>query len=312
MLHGTPTHRPSAPGVALLVKPVGTAGQHRHPAPSSRSPRFRSRTSPDSRPQTSPGSRPQTSPGFRPQTSPGFRPRTRRRREPQRAVHLITKGLAALIMLGVTGMIGYLMVADRRHGHNAEAATTAGLADQPASRAVDPAPLTLEEVFPDPAEVPAAGTPRSYRITMTHIDTDCRIATTGTLGRLLQQHGCSQVVRAGLIAPYGDYEVTAGLFNLSDAAGATEVDGLLRHLVETGDGSFAAMAGGAEPGTDPTAAPTAQVGWHTRGHYLLYCVITRPDGQVVPDGDQNATRITADLVDGYLGENVLGRRAATR
>jgi hypothetical protein len=280
MLHGTPTHRTRADGVALLVKPVGTIGQHRQTPPPSRS---------------------------RP------RPRTRRRRtprQPQRAIHLITTGLAALIALGVTGMVAFLVVADRRHGHPAEAATTPVRDDQPASRTVDPAPLTLSEVFPDPALLRLDGAAQPYRITMTHIDTDCRIATTGTLGGLLREHGCDQVVRAGMSAPYGDYEVTAGLFNLPDAARAAAVDGVLRHLVETGDGSFAAMAGGGEPGTDPTAAPTAQVGWHTRGHYLLYCVITRPDGQVVTDDDPNAARITADLVDGYLGETVLGRRAA--
>jgi hypothetical protein len=143
---------------------------------------------------------------------------------------------------------------------------------------------------------------------MTHIDSQCGIATVGTLGGILSGRGCSQVVRASLTAPYGDYQVTAGLFNLADAAGASTLDAQLRRLVETGDGSFAAMATG-EPGSDPAAPTAAQVGWHARGHYLLYCVITRPGGAVVPNDDPNAARITADLVDGYLDAGVLTKRS---
>jgi hypothetical protein len=226
---------------------------------------------------------------------------------PQRTAQFLTKSLATLIVLGVTGMIAFLIVADERRGVPAEASTNS--AAEPVgldSRAADPTPLTLGEVFPDEQAVHPAGT-SAYRIAMTHIDSDCTIATYGTLGGLLADHGCSQVVRASLQAPYGDYQVTAGLFNLADAAGASAVDGQLRGLVETGDGSFAAMATG-EPGTDPATPPASQVGWHSRGHYLLYCVITRPGGAVVPNDDPNAARITADLVDGYLATTVLGRR----
>jgi hypothetical protein len=232
---------------------------------------------------------------------------------PQGAAQFLTKGLATLIVLGVTGLIAFFIVADERRGVPAEASTTpeAAQADgQLSTRAGDPAPLTLQEVFPDDEQVhPPAGTP-PYRITMTHIDSDCRIAAYGTLGGLLADHGCSQVVRASLTAPYGDYQVTTGLFNLADAAGATALDDQLRHLVETGDGSFAAMATG-EPGADPTVPPASQVGWRSRGHYLLYCVITRPGGAVVPNDDPNAGRITADLVDDYLDAGVLGRRGQT-
>jgi len=227
---------------------------------------------------------------------------------PQRAAQFLTKSLATLIVLGVTGMIAFLIVADERRGVAAEASTNpVGVLD---TRAGDPVPLTLQEVFPDPAEVHPPGGGPTYRITMTHIDSDCRIATYGTLGSLLADQGCSQVVRASLTAPYGDYQVTTGLFNLSDGTGAAALDEGLRHLVETGDGSFAAMAAG-EPGADPTTPPASQVGWHSQGHYLLYCVITRPGGAVVPNDDPNAARINSDLVDGYLGAAVLGRRGQT-
>jgi hypothetical protein len=224
---------------------------------------------------------------------------------PQRAAQALTRGLALLIVLAVLSLIAYVIMADERR-----ARVPAASADALASRAADPAPLTLQEVFPDPAEVRPPGATTAYRVTMTHIDSQCTIATVGTLSSLLTGHGCSQVVRASLTAPYGDYQVTTGLFNLADEAGASALDGELRHLVETGDGSFAVMAAGV-PGSDPAAAPAAaQVGWHARGHYLLYCVITRPGGVVVPNDDPNAARITADLIDGYLDAGVLTKRRA--
>jgi hypothetical protein len=234
--------------------------------------------------------------------------RSRRRtvREPQQTAQLLVRALAALILLGLVATTAFFVVAGEQHGGAAETGPDLIAAGMLASRTVDAAPLTVEEVFPDRGAVqPAAARP--YRITMTHIDSDCGTATTGELGLLLTAHGCNQVVRAGLDAPYGDYQVTAGVFNLADAAGAEDVDGRLRQLVETADGSFATLPAGRG---DPDDPPTSQVGWRTRGHYLLYCVITRPGGELVTADDPYAARITDDLVDSYLGTTVLGRRAA--
>ncbi|MET0419674.1 MAG: hypothetical protein ABW022_26965 [Actinoplanes sp.] len=269
MLYGTPTHaahRATADsGLALLVKSAGAIGQHRPPPLA---------------------------------TGTHVRPRPQRRAplEPQRTAQWLARGLAAVIVLGLAVMIGFLIVSD-------DGEPPAAAAELLGSRTDDPDPLTLPEVFPGAQRIEAAGS--SYRVTMRHLDADCQTATTGALGQVLTEHGCSQVVRAVLTAPYGDYEVTAGVLNLADAAGAADVDSRLRQLVETGDGGFAALGGA------PSAAATAQVGWHALGHYLLYCVITRPDGQLVSADDPYAARITADLVDNYLGESVLGQRASS-
>ncbi|MEU4239450.1 hypothetical protein [Actinoplanes sp. NPDC026619] len=242
------------------------------------------------------------------QHRPAPRARTQRRRaprEPERTAQFLVRGLAALILLGLVAMTTFLVFGgDRKAGTEAAADVKAGLLT---SRTVDNAPLTVEEVFPDSREVrPPSALP--YRITMTHTDADCRTATTGETGALLLAHGCNQVVRAGMTAPYDGYEVTAGLFNLADEAGAGVVDGRLRELVVSGDGSFATL-----PATrsGPDALPTAQVGWRTSGHYLLYCVITRSDGKLVTSDDPVAERITAQLVDAYLNTTVLGRRASS-
>jgi hypothetical protein len=277
MLYGTPPryeHRVSARGgLALFVRGMGGmgTGQHR-PAP---------RT------------------GYR-------RQRRRTPREPERTAQFLVRGLAALILLGLVAMTAFLLLGGGERRPDAEAATDPQ-AGSLASRTVDNTPLSVVEVFPDPREARPAEA-RPYRITMSNSDADCRTATTGALGSLLVEHGCSQVVRAGMTAPYDGYEVTAGIFNLADQSGAGEVDSRLRELVVTGDGSFATLPA---THTGPDALPTSQVGWRTSGHYLLYCVITRSDGKLVTSDDPVAERINTELVDGYLGSMVLGRRSAS-
>lgn len=290
MLHGTPSrisHSPQAAGHRRSAGVTRVAARHRHRV----APRFR--THPIS----------VTAGGVLALPRAAVLPVS-----PQRAAQALTKALATIIVVGVLGLIAFFIVADERRNDSPSATSAAGPAvNALVTRAGDPIPLTLQEVFPDAAEVrPSGGTP-AYQVTMTHIDSQCSIATIGTLGSLLAGHGCSQVVRASLTAPYGDYQVTTGLFNLADANGASALDAELRHLVETGDGSFAAMAAG-QPGSDPAAPAAAQVGWHARGHYLLYCVITHTNGAVVPNNDPNAARITADLIDNYLDAGVLTRR----
>jgi hypothetical protein len=221
---------------------------------------------------------------------------------------MLTSGLAALIVFAICGLSGFFVVADERRGH-AEAAERTPAPDLIKSRSVDPQPLTLQEVFPDP-QIRLVPDAASYSVGMTHIDTDCDIAATGRLGDVLSEHACSQVVRASITAPYGGYRVTAGVFNLAEAADAALIGEQARHLVETGGGTFAAMASHG-PGTDPLVQPLAQVGWREHGHYLVYCVISRPDGLVVSDEDSFARRITADLVESYLVEEILGRRESS-
>jgi hypothetical protein len=220
-------------------------------------------------------------------------------------MQLAMSGLAVLIMAALCGLSLFFIVADEVRGHDGDAVPPAASRDL-SSRLVDAEPLTLDEVFPGPEISPIAGrTP--YRILMMHIDTDCDIAAVGTLGRLLDDNGCTQVVRAAMTAPYGGYQVTAGIFNLADEQQAVLVGDTIGGRLEAGDGSFAVLSTG-PPGIDPADGPLAQAGWHNRGHFLVYCVITRPDGHLVRDDDPYAARITADLVESYLGGTVLGKR----
>ncbi|MGW4942776.1 hypothetical protein ACWEOZ_14455 [Actinoplanes sp. NPDC004185] len=231
--------------------------------------------------------------------------RRRAPREPQQALQTLMRGLAALIVLAIVGLSAFFIVAEQRRGDGRESAVAPGSEPAIASRAVDAEPLTQREVFPDPTVRLAAGD-TGYRVDLTHSDSVCRTATTGDLGALLDDYGCEHVVRARMLAPYGGYQVTAGIFNLTDEQGAAQVSELTGTLVENGRGTFAMLGGTAG---DPLGEPLAQVGWHSRGHYLLYCAIARPDGQLVTDDDPYAARITTELVERYLGEQVIGKRA---
>jgi hypothetical protein len=214
-------------------------------------------------------------------------------------MQLMMSGLGALIMVAICGLSVFFIIAEERRDHGAAAAARQPIG-VPGSPPADTRPLSLEEVFPGPEIRVLPGT-GPYLVGMTHIDTDCASATTGLLGGLLDDIGCTQVVRAYLTAPYGGYQVTAGAFNLADPADAVLASGEIGRHVEAGDGSFAAMA---------SVQPLAQVGWRDRGHFLLYCVITRPDGQLIRDDDPYARRIAGDLVETYLGETIIDKRGS--
>ncbi|AEV81711.1 hypothetical protein ACWT_0697 [Actinoplanes sp. SE50] len=215
--------------------------------------------------------------------------RTRRHawREPHPAHLMLARGLAALIVLGIIATLSFLIVSDdQQPGTDPDQALT--------SRAADPEPLTVAEAFPPGA----AG----YRVENTRAQSDCTLAVTGALRSALTAYGCSQAVRATLTVPDGDYRVTTGILNLVDAPGAAAVADQVRHLVETGDGSFTALTGTpVEPGTP--------VGWRARGHYLVYCAITGPGGVAATGQDRRLSEITAQLLDTYLSNQVLARRA---
>jgi hypothetical protein len=271
-----PAHRAAPSGLALIVRQTvsPTTGQHRQP--STRSPLRVLQTSGCAL------------------------------REPQRAMQRLTSGLGALIVVNICGLIAFFIVADERRGHAQPTAAPEPPSREIASRDVDPRPLTLSEVFPD-KEIRVVDGGEPYVRTMIHIDSDCERAVTGALGEVLAAADCTQVVRAALTAPYGDYRVTAGLFNLADDSGARRASHAVRELVETGGGSFAVLAPDAALGSAPQAATEAQIGWQEHGHYLVYCVITRPDNSPLAAADPYARQITADLVETHLTDVLAAR-----
>ncbi|WP_436523974.1 hypothetical protein [Actinoplanes sp. HUAS TT8] len=213
------------------------------------------------------------------------RPQRHVRREPYQTMTLLTRGLAALIVLGICLVSAFLIVGDE--------GPDTGASRRIESRAADPRPLTVDEVFP----AGAAG----FQIKTTSVQADCTVAVTGELRSAISAYGCSQAVRASLRTPESGYELTAGVLNLADSQSAAAVGEKVGRLVESDDGGFTGMTGEQSP-------PGTPIGWRAHGHYLLYCVITGPGGEPVPGGDPSLPRLTGDLLDSYLTEQVIDRR----
>ncbi|MFY1635916.1 hypothetical protein ACN27F_22020 [Solwaraspora sp. WMMB335] len=222
---------------------------------------------------------------------------------------VVISSAAVLLLLGVCGLSSFFIVADERSGR-----VDAGLAapDAPtavprdiSSRTVDPDPLTVAEVFPtgdiviDPAEPP-------YKLLKTQVEERCRAAAAGEIGILLDELGCSQVVRGTLRSPTGKYLITTGVFNLAEASGAEWAHARIKPLVDEEKGRFQGMI--ADEGTEAIALASAQVGWHSLGHFLMYCVIAQTDGEPIADDDPYARQILFDMLQLHLQVNVLEKR----
>ena len=103
------------------------------------------------------------------------------------------------------------MIFDRTRDDTAKGPTAHDISNQ----VVDPAPLTVAEVFPAAAIVlqPTGGSPAapasgasaaasnaSYQVVKSEL-TDCKNAVVGDLTAMLASAGCAQVVRATLVSP---------------------------------------------------------------------------------------------------------------
>lgn len=230
-------------------------------------------------------------------------------RPQKRTWQAFTTGLGIFTLLAVCGLSSYFIVADERQGRDAQASGAAPpvtVFRDISSREADPAPLTPAELFPG-RDVSVDPARPAYRVLRTMADRRCTAAASGEIGALLTDLGCDQVVRGTLRAPAGGYLLTAGIFNLDDAAGASWAREKIKPMVDGGRGRFTGMPAG--KGTEAIALSSAHVGWHVRGHYLVYCVTARADGRAIPAGDAHAAQILTDMLELYLSGTVLERRA---
>ncbi|MDQ7903362.1 hypothetical protein RB614_02365 [Phytohabitans sp. ZYX-F-186] len=230
-------------------------------------------------------------------------------RPQKRTWQAFTTGLGIFAMLGVCGLSSFFIVADERQGRDAQASGAppqVSVLRDISSREVDPEPLTPAEVFPGPEVVVDPARP-AYRVLATRADRRCATAASGDIGVLLTDLGCAQVVRGTLRAPAGGYLVTAGIFNLDDVAGADWAREKIKSMVDGEHGRFQGLRAG--KGTEAIVLSSARVGWHVRGHFLVYCVTARADGRPIPPGDAGAGQILTDMLELYLRGTVLEKRA---
>lgn len=222
----------------------------------------------------------------------------------------VLAGLGIFVLLTVCGLTGYFIIVDERAGTDAQAnGGEPSPTVQPrdiSSRAVDPAPLTVEEVFPTKEIAVVAGQP-AYVVLGTQASADCRVGATDDLIKQLTTAGCNQVVRATLRSPTGEYLVTGGIFNLTDKNAADTVHAAVKPIIDVQKGRFTGLIAGRD--TEPIARSSTHLGWDIRGHYLVYCVIARSDGKEFQPGDPYAKQIIYDVIVLHLRNTVLEKRA---
>ena len=213
--------------------------------------------------------------------------------------------IATVVVLAMCGVGSFFIVSDSEKvvGGLPTPSPTPARRDI-TDRKVDPKPLTLADVFPtaeitvDPAIPPykMAGSPAENK--------DCRAGATNELGKLLVRLGCNQLIRATFKSPDNNYLITAGIFNLSDNAGALQAHAQIRKLIDEGTGRFTGFISGA-PGTQAFGRAATQLAWDAQGHFLSYCVIARANGKAFEATDPNPRVIIYDIVENYLREQVL-------
>jgi hypothetical protein len=216
--------------------------------------------------------------------------------------------LGALVLVTVCGIGSFLIMEDERQVADAQPAEPAptAVARDIGTRAADPAPLTAKEVFPT-AKITIPGTPEAYQVIKTQATKDCRVAADAELRKLILSLKCSQVVRATLRSPTKEYLITGGVLNLETAAGAQQARDEMQSMVDQNAGRFLGLLAGEE--TEPLALSATHVGWDTRGHYLIYCLIARADGKDFADNDPYARQILYDVVELHLRNTILEKRA---
>jgi len=174
--------------------------------------------------------------------------------------------------------------------------------DPIANRTTDTAPITVEELFSANAITPA-GAAGAYEVLQSEELTDCAEAALDELAELLADADCTQTIRATLVNPDGEYAATAGVLNLGDATQAED----LRAAIDAGlDGGFAALRTDGE--AEELGRAATMVGYNTYGHYLMYVVIGRTDGEAIEDADEPVRVIVGDIVDVWFVDQLKPRR----
>ena len=129
-----------------------------------------------------------------------------------------------------------------------------------ATRAADPSPLTLGQLFPEQFTVASNGYIRTAQVANTH----CSRAVFGAkLQAAVHKYQCSQVMRASYLAKAPKLMGTIGVLNLSNSAGAKGVGKV------TGASQFIAQLAAARGPTHSLAKGTGLEEAEVKGHYLI-------------------------------------------
>ncbi|THV42851.1 hypothetical protein [Glycomyces buryatensis] len=183
-----------------------------------------------------------------------------------------------------------------------EAADAPQVVDPIENRDTDPEPITAAELF-GAGTIAPEGAAGAYEVLDTEELSNCADAALDELAELLADTDCTQTVRSTLVSLDGAYVATAGVLNLADAAEAEELRTAIDEGLEGGFAAFRTGGAGEELGRSAT-----MVGYNTYGHYLMYAVIGRTDGEHLESENEAVRTIVNDVVDVWLVDQLNPRR----
>jgi hypothetical protein len=210
--------------------------------------------------------------------------------------------IAVAVVLSTCGLGSFLLFKDDRQLTAAPAPTATIPRRDISSRDVDKVMMTPADVFPNVEITADPSVPPYKRVGDIQVMVDCRAGATGELGKLLVAKGCNQVIRATFASTDGHYYVTAGIFNLRDAASGNQVVEQVKGM-DASTGRFSGYITTTE--TKVLGRSATQVGWESEGHFLIYCVIARADGKDLATDDPMIKVIVYDMVEKYLRDHVI-------
>jgi hypothetical protein len=226
------------------------------------------------------------------------------RQLPHHKPWMVTIGaIAVVVVLATCGLGSYMLV----HDDNSMAAAVPTAAPSTRvrdidSRTTDGALMTAKDVFPDVQIIAAPGVPPYKRVGDVQVETNCRLGATNDVATMLVSMGCDQMVRATFSTPDGKHFVTAGVFNLLDDKSTKSAADQFGKLVNASNRFTGFIT------TTPTQvlarAPT-NLAYLADGHFLLYTVIARTDGNESSPDDPQIKVIVYDMLEHYLRDGAL-------
>jgi hypothetical protein len=197
-----------------------------------------------------------------------------RSKRPRRRSRIAWLAVAAVVVIAAGAFAGYKYLYEPRVNAPVPSslrlpATTAGSPDYNkalgkwqhiGTRAEDPVPLTLTELYPPRFTLSGS----SYLRTVASVTKDCTTAVYGTqLQAALQSGHCTQVLRASYISGDGTMMGTIGVVNLSTASAAQTAG------QATGPEEIIAPLSSKKGPTSKLGTGTGVVQAEIKGHYLI-------------------------------------------
>jgi hypothetical protein len=251
--------------------------------------------------------------------TPGTRRHGARTAAPRRRSRAAWLALATVVVIAAGGFVGYKYLyeprvdapvpATLRLPTNAPGSPSfdkaLGTWQHIGTRAEDPEPLTLAELYPPRFTLNGS----SYTRTAASVTKDCTLAVYGSqLQAALQSGHCTQLLRASYISGGGTMMGTVGVANLS-TSGAAQTAGRA-----TGPEAILAPLSSQKGPTSKLGTGTGVVQAEIKGHYLIlmWTEFTSLKSPSTPAQREQLEQFAANLVTGSANINLSSRMVGTK